>query len=146
MRTISDLVGTWRMTSWVREDCATGRLSDALGPDPVGYVSYHGDGRMMALVVAKDRHGPADELPTEAEKAGLFDTMLAYAGTYTLDDEKVVHHIDVSWNQGWTGRDVVRYYNLEGDGLTLWATPTVDPFTGEEAIYLGEFRRVRGPA
>jgi hypothetical protein len=35
-------------------------------------------------------------VPTSEEKLALFDSMIAYAGRYTLDDEKVVHHIDVS--------------------------------------------------
>src|SRR3712207_6378222 len=45
------LLGTWRMVSWVREVVATGERADVLGPDPVGYIAYHGGGRMMALVV-----------------------------------------------------------------------------------------------
>jgi hypothetical protein len=49
--------------------------------------------------------------------------MVAYAGTFTLDAEKVVHHIDVSWNQAWTGTDQVRYYQLNGDMLTITTAP-----------------------
>jgi hypothetical protein len=31
----------------------------------------------------------------------------------------VVHHIDTSWNQAWTGTDQIRHFVLEGDTLTI---------------------------
>src|SRR5215213_10301286 len=99
------LLGTWKMVSWTKEVVATGETSDALGPEPVGYISYQPDGHMMALVVRSGRAPPAGPAPTSEEKVRLFDTMLAYAGTYTLDGDKVVHHVGVSWNQAWTGTD-----------------------------------------
>ncbi len=140
------LLGTWRMVSWVREVVATGERADVLGPDPVGYIAYHGDGRMMALVVRNDRAAPRGPVPTDEEKLALFDSMLAYAGSYTLDEEKVVHHVDASWNQAWTGTDLVRFYRLEGDALTIRGAPAVDIHTGQEVIYLIEFRRASGPS
>ena len=93
------LLGTWRMVSWEREFIATGEKLHALGPDPVGYLTYGADGRVHAIVVSKDRAAPAALPPNNDEKLRLFDSMLAYAGTYTLDSEKVVHHVDISWNQ-----------------------------------------------
>lgn len=35
---------------------------------------------------------------SDDEKLRLFNSMLTYAGTYTLDHEKAVHPIDASWN------------------------------------------------
>ena len=29
------------MISWIREAVATGKVTHALGPDPVGYIAYH---------------------------------------------------------------------------------------------------------
>jgi hypothetical protein len=49
--------------------------------------------------------------------------MVAYAGTYTLGDRQVIHHIDISWNQGWTGTDQVRFFDLDGDTLTITTAP-----------------------
>jgi hypothetical protein len=51
----SALLGTWKMVSWTRKVLATGEVSDAMGPDPIGYIAYHADGRMMALVLKSDR-------------------------------------------------------------------------------------------
>ncbi len=136
------LLGTWRMKACVREVIATGARSDVLGPNPNGYIAYHADGRMMAVVVRSDRPAPAGPLPTSAEKERLFDSTLAYAARYTVDDEKVVHHVDASWNESWTGTDLVRFYKLEGDRLTIRGAPAPDPVTGEDVVYLIEFERV----
>jgi len=136
------LLGTWRMVSWQCEIQATGERVDALGPDPVGYISYAPDGRFFAIVVRKDRPPPASLPPSDADKLRLFDSMLAYAGTYTLDDEKAVHHVDASWNQAWTGTDLVRFYKLERDELTISGAPASDPHTGQEVVYRIVFRRV----
>ncbi len=32
----SGLLGTWKMLSWTREVVATGEVTDAMGPDPIG--------------------------------------------------------------------------------------------------------------
>ena len=137
------LLGTWRMISWKREAVATGEKSDAIGPDPIGYIHYGPDGRFYALVVARDRPRPASLPPNADEKIRLFSTMLAYAGTYTVDEAKAVHHVDASWNQAWTGTDQVRFYNLDGDKLSITGAPAPDPYTGQEIVHRIEFERVQ---
>src|SRR5215468_9578700 len=92
-----DLVGTWRMLSWNKKAVSSDETVDAHGPNPVGYITYGADGRMHAIVVRRDRPAPETLPPTDTEKLRLFDSMLAYAGTYTLDDEKVIHHVDVNY-------------------------------------------------
>ena len=136
------LIGTWKMVQWQREIVATGERVDALGADPVGYLSYGEDGRMSAIVVTKDRQPPSDAVPTDDEKLRLFDSMLAYAGTFTVLDDKVVHHVDASWNERWTGTDQVRFYKLDGDTLTVDGAPASDPHTGEEVIHRILFRKL----
>ena len=92
------LLGTWKMVSWTQEIVATGETSDAMGPSPIGYIAYHADGHMMALVVKRDRPPPLGAVPTAEEKVKLFDTMLAYSATYTIEGDRVVHHVDAAWN------------------------------------------------
>ena len=129
-----DLLGTWTMLSWKKEAVATGETVDALGPDPVGYITYGSDGRMHAIVVRRDRPPPQILPPTNTEKLRLFDSLIAYSGTYTVDDKKVVHHVDVSWNQAFTNTDLVRFYTLIDGILTITAEPAIDPFSGEQSI------------
>ena len=110
----SPVIGTWRLQSYVREVSATGERYNLFGDKPDGYLSYAPDGRMYAILINTDRVTPRDAVPSDEEKIKLFGTLLAYAGTYTVDPDKVVHHLDISWNQAWTGTDQVRFYKLEG--------------------------------
>jgi hypothetical protein len=115
MANVAALVGTWKMISWTRKVVATGEVSDAMGADPIGYIVYHADGRMMALVFNRSRPILAGPSPNDVEKIGLFDTMLAYTASYTLEDGKVVHHVDAAWNPAWM-TDLIRW-------RVIWAPP-----------------------
>lgn len=137
----SQLVGTWRMLTWRREFADTGERIDSLGADPVGFVSYGADGRVHAIVLKKDRLSPASLPPSDSEKLELFNSMLAYAGTYTLYDDHVVHHLDASWNQAWTGTDQKRFYKFHGSTLELWGAPASDPYTGRTVVHRMTFEK-----
>lgn len=135
------ILGNWKMVSWQVEDLANGETSDALGPDPQGYITYTRDGRVIVLVLKAGRPRPAALVPTDAEKLALYDTMFAYAGTYLVDAEKVVHHIDMSWNQSWTGTSQIRFLRLEGDRLAYRSAPARNPMTGRDCVHKVVFER-----
>jgi hypothetical protein len=117
------VLGTWKLKSFVRVLTATGERIHQFGEHPSGYLSYSADGRMYAIVTSDNRVRPRDENPADEERAKLHRTMIAYAGTYTLEDDKVTHHVDVSWNEVRTGGDEVRFYKLEGNILTITTAP-----------------------
>jgi hypothetical protein len=96
---------------------------------------------MMATVFRRDRPTSSDCGWSEKEKARLFDDMLAYVASYTLEGDRVVHHVDGSWNPNWQG-DLSRPFKLEGDRLVISGAPGIDPTTGEEVIYRMEFTKV----
>jgi Lipocalin-like domain len=135
------ILGNWRMTSWRIEDLASGETRDALGPNPQGYITYTPDGRVMVLVLKADRIRPAALVPTAEEKLALYDSMFAYAGTYAVDAEKVVHHIDMSWNQSWTGTNQIRFLRLQGDRLTYVGAPARNPMNGRDCVHTVVFQR-----
>ncbi len=141
MSDLEKLIGSWRMERWTRTSVATGETTDALGASPIGYIAYHRDGRMMATVFRRDRLAPADQKWTMAEKAQLFDDMLAYVASYRLEGDRVVHNVDGSWNPNWRG-ELSRPFTLEGDRLVISGAPGIDPATGEEVIYQMEFTKV----
>jgi hypothetical protein len=74
---------------------------------------------MYAVITWENRIKPREVVPTDEERIKLFSTVISYAGTYTFDAEKVIHHVDISWNQSWTGTDQVRFYKLDGNTLTI---------------------------
>jgi Lipocalin-like domain len=131
-----EILGTWKLVSYVGEDVSTGAKADVLGAHPSGYINYGGDGRMIVLIVGTDRKKPAGTVATPAEAEALIRSMLAYAGTYTIDTAKktVTHHIEVSWDQSRTGTDVVRIYKFDGDHLILTTERSADPATGKQTV------------
>jgi hypothetical protein len=81
---------------------------------------------------APNRVKPRDTNPADEERVKLHQTMFAYAGTYTLEADKVIHHVDISWNEAWTGTDQVRFYKLEGNTLTIVTAPNKSAADGRE--------------
>jgi lipocalin-like protein len=55
---------------------------------------------------------------------------------YEIKDNTIIHHIDISWNEKWSGTDQVRYYKLEGNHLTLIMAPFNDPKYGKIHVRL----------
>jgi hypothetical protein len=104
------VLGTWKLKSFVREVAATGEKINQMGEHPNGFLSYSADGRMYAILTADNRNKPSDANPTPEERAKLHQTLTAYAGTNTVQGDKVVHHVDISWNEAWTGTDQVRFF------------------------------------
>lgn len=126
------LLGTWKLKSFVREVAATGERYNERGEHPNGYLGCAADGRMYAIITWDNRANPHDLVPTNEERIKLYGTMISYAGTYTMDAEKVIHYVDISWNQAWTGTDQVRFYKLEGNILTITSAPNRNPVHGRE--------------
>ena len=133
---LPQILGTWKLLSYVGEEIPSGVRSDVMGPHPSGYINYGRDGRMMVIIVGSDRKKPAGTVATPEEAEALIRSMLAYAGRYTVDSEAktVTHHIDVSWDQSRTGESHVRAYKLDAGHLTLVTQPSNDPASGKKTV------------
>jgi len=54
----------------------------------------------MSIIFADpSRQAPATPKATDTEAANLYRTMVAYAGSYRLEGDKVLVHVDVCWNR-----------------------------------------------
>ena len=128
------LVGTWTLKSGQREIVATGERAPLWGEHPSGTLIYTAEGRVTAFVSTDRRQAPAGVVATEAEAVALFRTMVAYAGRYTVEPTRVIHHVEQSWNQAWTDTDIVRFYKLEGPRLTLTTAPAPNALDGKMSV------------
>ncbi len=128
---VEKLYGTWKLVSFTQRYVATGETIDVFGKSPSGFLSYSRDGRMNAIIVKDKRPKPADMAKATAEdKAQLLSSMYAYAGTFTVDGNTVTHHVDISWNESWTGTHQVRNVRLEGDKLYISTNPQENGIDG----------------
>ena len=138
----SSIVGTWKMTSFIRKEMGTGKTVKEYGEQPVGYNMYTKGGWLLVFAVVEGRKAPANPAITDAERLELFNTMFAYSGTYKVEgNNKLVYSLDGSWNQLWTGRDVVRQAEIVGNKLTL-VSPTFKNPDGHDVVVTSTFERV----
>jgi hypothetical protein len=127
-------IGTWTLRGTERKTLDNGETTPLWGVHPSGTLIYTAGGRMSALVLAENRKAPAAPMPTETEALSLFKSMVAYAGRYTVESDRVIHHVEQSWNQAWTGTDVVRFYRFDGNRLALTTAPAPNPRDGKLSV------------
>ncbi|WP_177303195.1 lipocalin-like domain-containing protein [Methylobacterium sp. 174MFSha1.1] len=121
----ADFYGTWKLRSvsaWI-----DGREVNpaAYGPHPTGFIHYLPGGR-MAAVISYDGRKPmkGDRLKAaESEKAEAYASFLAYAGTFRVEGDKVIHHVEASAYQNDVGSEQVRFFRRDGDTLHLESVP-----------------------
>jgi hypothetical protein len=89
---------------------------------------------MIVINTRSGRTKPTGATPTPQEAAELFQGMLAYAGSYTVNGDEVTHHVDISWNEAWTGQDMVRIARFDGDRVHLSTRPLPDPVNGRISV------------
>ena len=83
---------------------------------------------MNVLSGSSDRPKPDNaERMTDQQRVDLFQSMLAYGGTYKFDGKRVEHYVDISWNEVWTGTTFVREITRDGDRL-VYTTPAAPHF------------------
>jgi hypothetical protein len=123
----AQLVGAWRLVS------ATERMSDGterpdpnVGPQGRGYIIYTATGQVCAMLGNSQRpRWAVPGQPTNAEARAIPDNMVAYCGTYSVDETGgfVVHHVEIDLSPNVVGTDRKRFFTVTGDRLILRAAP-----------------------
>jgi hypothetical protein len=124
-QTRESVVGTWRLVS-ASALTADGRLiADPFGSNPTGVINYTPDGRMTAIISHGGRTPlSGDRISSPAsERAQAFATFFAYAGRYSVNGDKVIHHVEISSVQNWVNTDMVRLVTFGDDRITLRTPP-----------------------
>ena len=140
--TSKSLVGTWRVTSFSMTTLETNEVSRPFGENPIGYLQYSPGGHMVVFLSAAEmpKAGPPY---SDADRAVIHSRIIgAYAGTYTVDGNKVTHHIVASWRPEWVGGDQIRFAELSGDKLTIKTAPLASGLTGKQIVATLTFERV----
>ena len=119
-----DIEGCWRLLAWIQH-YDDGRVKQTFGPTPQGQITYVA-GRMSCVMSRPDRvrFTTGGQWNADAtEKAGAYDALMAYTGTYemSLDGNFVTHHVDQSLFPNWIGGAQRRKVEWEGEKLTLTA-------------------------
>jgi hypothetical protein len=129
------LIGTWQLLSRVDHAAdGTRRIDPALGPDPLGMLTYTAD-RFAAQFMKRDRGSEstgssAGSGENNTSAVGGYD---AYFGTYHIGENGVVlHRLEAALTNGNVGMEVARTLAVDGDTLVITlntATPDKEPIT-----------------
>ena len=106
------LVGAWRLERFTVQGDG-GEVSQPLGPEPFGQISYGADGHISVhLVKGQGAYGPTP-----------MSDYSAYFGRFSVDAERriVTHHVEGASFKALIGVDQPRGLAIEGDLLTLSA-------------------------
>jgi hypothetical protein len=133
-----DIVGCWHLTRVYAIAQGTGERIEPLGGAPVGCVIFEPNGYMIGIMTSGAREPPA----SDADMARLFQSMIAYSGRWSIDEEKYVINVDIAWDPNWIGTEQVRYYSFDGQTLCLH-TPLIEhsSFPGQKVTGYADWRR-----
>jgi hypothetical protein len=124
------LVGTWRLVATKRRlGDGTVRPELKLGSRGIGYVTYSDSGVMCSFLSNPDRPRWKDpSAPTEAELRSAVEGMVAYCGTYEVNEPEgyVLHHIEMDKVPNVADTDRKRYFTISGNRLVLRPSPLPD--------------------
>jgi len=107
------LVGTWELVD-AAIDLADGRPIRLFGSQPTCPVIYTADGH-VATHIMPGGEPPPGGAPYPDPPVSIY----AYCGTYTVSEDRVLHHVTVSSNPGWVGATLMRRVAFDGDDLVL---------------------------
>lgn len=110
-------LGAWQLRTW---DVlyADGRPPTyPFGDDALGWLMYTPDGRMSVTISRRQRARLSTDHARKAqtsEKTAAFDSYLSYSGSFKVEDEEVVHHVEFSLNPNFCGTEQRRVATFEG--------------------------------
>jgi len=106
------LIGMWKLRSIEREPgaelAATGEAASR------AYIIFTPRGRFMALVDGNRNLSDADAAAIE-----LFRAAFAYTGAYRVEGDAWITRVDRSWNDATIAAEHTRFFDLDGDLLTV---------------------------
>ena len=122
--------GTWKLVSYEVEVQSSGEIMLPMGKNPTGYVIFTAEPRVW-FVLTGDGRKPAK---TAEDKAQLLDTVIAYTGSYRIEDDKWITSVEVAWNPAWVGTEQKRAFKLVGNRLQVLTPWRVMPNWAEKGM------------
>ena len=101
-------LGTWKLIGVEREVASSGQKLDE-NVTQTGFICYTNEPRMMVIIRRMEPGKPQQ--------------ITSYAGPWTIEDDAVIHHVEMATRETWVNVPQVRHFKFEGDKLIL--TPPV---------------------
>ncbi|KAE8444331.1 hypothetical protein EG329_000641 [Mollisiaceae sp. DMI_Dod_QoI] len=139
MHTAEEIIGTWQLVTYkyFHDEAATQPLTEPLGPNPLGRLTFSSDGYMNAFISDPKRARPLDTpwlSASDKDVANIARAISAYCGQYLVllkeGQARLCTDVEASLDPSWIGtvqERKVEFGELEGK-RTLVLRP-VKPFT-----------------
>ncbi|NIB40529.1 lipocalin-like domain-containing protein [Pseudomaricurvus alkylphenolicus] len=117
------LLGLWNLMS-MEQRYDDGRVVYPFGEDVQGKIFYGADGAMYCAIQKAGRppfSTGKQWTASDEEKARAYDQYLTYFGRYTLSNDQVTHHIEISLFPDWIDNNQHRTVKLEAGVLYITA-------------------------
>jgi Lipocalin-like domain len=118
----TNLIGAWTLESYESTSVDGSETINPLGEDARGIIMYTPDGYMSAQIMRSER-APFDRndphLAKDSELAAAAASYFNYAGPYTVDDNVIAHHVELSLVPNWVAGIQYRKARLTGSRLEL---------------------------
>jgi hypothetical protein len=107
----NQIIGAWELLSFEIEDLQGNRR--AWGVEATGLLLYSQTGHMSVSIHKNS------EQKHDIEAQNIFDSILFYSGTYSVEDNKIKHQVTQASNPSRIGKEMLRYAELRNDILSL---------------------------
>ena len=128
------LLGTWKLISITAIFPDGSRDTETFGANPVGYITYTPEGKMMVIFSKSERQLLSGNTPSPLtaaiyvvpveERAQAFSSFNSYAGNYTIEGDKVIHHVEIASIPNRVGKKLTRTFTLNENRVTLKTPPS----------------------
>ena len=137
------LVGTWRVTSFSMLTLETNEVSRPFGEHTIGYLQYSPGGHMVVFLSGEISKANLPLPYSDADRAAIHRGIFgAYAGRYSVEGNKVTHHVIAAWRPDWVGGDQTRFVELDGNNkMTIKTAPLASSLTGKQIVATLTFER-----
>jgi hypothetical protein len=135
-----DIVGSWKQSAFYQKVVATGERRDLYGDKVLGRAIYTKEGTFCTMATAADRKQAAAAV-SDAEKPGLFTSMYAFCGKYTVDGSKLSTVPDTAWAPSWVGTPRGNKWEVKDKTLTIETEPFKSARDGVEVIAIVQYER-----
>ena len=139
----SPIVGTWELKEYSQILLDTKKVIRPFGDHPVGYIQYSSGGHMLVFLTTGQFKQPASANYTDAERAEIHKGIInGYVGTYSIEGNKVIHHVLTSSRPEFVGSEQIRYFEVNGKTLIIRTSPIKAVQSGQDVVATLVFERV----
>jgi hypothetical protein len=69
--------------------------------------------------------------------------MIAFAGRYELNGDKLTYRPEITWNEAWNGTTQVRFFIIDDDRLRVDSAPIASPSSGNQIVFSLTWERAK---